>query len=163
MPPETPAPRSIQSFEAGRDLGTSAWVTVTQAMISSFGDVTQDRDPMHVDPAWAAKGPFGNTIAFGFLTLSLLTHMMHNAMGTDSSHYDPTQGYYLNYGFDRVRFISPVLVGTRIRGHFRVVELRADAGNRNIVKFAATVEIEGNDRPALVAEWLSVAVPAATA
>jgi acyl dehydratase len=155
--------RTAESFEPGRDLGASQWLTVTQAMITGFGDVTLDRDPMHVSPQWAADGPFGTTIAFGFLTLSLLTHLLHDAMGTDSSHYDPAQGYFLNYGFDRVRLITPVPVGARIRGVFRVLEVRDDASGRRITKFDATVEIEGGARPALVAEWLTLAVPPAAA
>jgi acyl dehydratase len=128
-------------------------------MIGAFGDATRDHDPMHVDPAWASRGPFNGTIAFGFLTMSLLTHFMHSAMGTDPKRHDPSLGYYLNYGFDRMRLISPVPVGSRIRGHFRVLEVRPDAKNRSILKFGATVEIEGGERPALSAEWLSVWVP----
>ena len=143
----------------GQDLGHSEWLVVTQAMIDGFGDATRDHDPMHVDPAWAARGPFKGTIAFGFLTISLLTHFMHNVLGTDPRRHDPTKGYYLNYGFDRVRLISPVPVGSRIRGAFRVLEIRPDAKNRSIMKFAATVEIDGGERPALSAEWLSVWVP----
>lgn len=153
--------RVFKDFAPGRELGVSNWVAVTQAMVDGFGEATLDHDPMHVDPAWAAKGPFGHTIAFGFLTMSLLTHLMHQALGTDSSRYDPAQGYYLNYGFDRVRLISPVPVGSRIRGKFRVEEVRADAGARTIVKFAVEVEVEGAERPAMVALWLSVWVPPA--
>jgi acyl dehydratase len=156
-------PRTAQQFEPGRDLGASQWVPVTQAMISGFGDVTLDLDPMHINPAWAAAGPFGTTIAFGFLTLSLLTHLLHDAMGTDSSHYDPAQGYFLNYGFNRVRLITPVKVGARIRGVFTVLDVRDDASARRITTFGATIEIEGGTRPALVAEWLTLAVPPAAA
>jgi acyl dehydratase len=153
--------RVFKDFAPGRDLGASDWVTVTQSMIDGFGEATLDHDPMHVDPVWAANGPFGHTIAFGFLTMSLLTHLMHKALGTDSSRYDPAQGYYLNYGFDRLRLISPVPVGSRIRGKFRVEDVRADAGERSIVRFAVEVEVEGAERPAMVALWLSVWVPPA--
>jgi acyl dehydratase len=107
----------------------------------------------------AANGPFNGTIAFGFLTMSLLTHLLHDVLGTDPRRHDPAHGYYLNYGFDRLRLVSPVRVGSRIRGTFRVAEVKPDAKERSIVKFAATVEIEGSDRPALVAEWLTVWVP----
>jgi acyl dehydratase len=148
-------------FAPGRELGASGWVTVTQAMIDSFGSATLDRDPMHVDPEWAARGPFGHTVAFGFLTMSLLTHLMHQALGTDSSRYDPAQGYYLNYGFDRVRLITPVPVNSRVRSKFRVEDVRDDAGDRKIVRFAVEVEIEGAQRPAMVAQWLTVWVPPA--
>jgi acyl dehydratase len=151
--------RVFEQFRVGQDLGTSGWVTVTQEMIDAFGAATLDRDPMHVDPEWAAAGPFCGTIAFGFLTMSLLTRLLHEALGTDSTRYDPTQGYYLNYGFDRVRLITPVPSGSRVRGSFRVVDVRADAENRTIVKFAVEVAVEGATRPALAAEWLSVWVP----
>jgi acyl dehydratase len=151
--------RTFHSFEPGQELGTSEWLTVTQEMISKFGDATIDQDPMHVDPAWAAKGPFGHTIAFGFLTMSLLTHLMHRVQGTDSSRYDPAQGYYLNYGFDRVRLVAPVPVDSRIRATFKVNEIRPDAQGRSIVKFGVEVHVEGGERVALVAEWLTCWVP----
>jgi len=153
--------RTFQGFTPGRDLGASDWVTVTQEMINSFGAATLDHDPMHIDSAWAAQGPFGDTIAFGFLTMSLLTHLLHQAMGTDSSRYDPSMGYYLNYGFDRLRLIAPVPVNSRVRGTFRVLDVRPDAGSRTIVKFIAEVEVEGQGRPAMAAEWLTVWVPPA--
>ncbi len=153
------SPAFLANFIPGRELGSSPWITVTQEMISTFGEVTHDLDPMHVDPEWAAKGPFNGTIAFGFLTISLLTHMLHGVLGTDPRRHDPTQGYYLNYGFDRVRLVSPVPAGARIRGTFRAGERRVDAKERSILTWQVTVEIEGSDRPALVAEWLSMWVP----
>lgn len=158
MPP-TPPQRNLDRLVADHDLGASAWLTVTQSMIDGFGAVTMDQDPMHVNPAWAATGPFGSTIAFGFLTISLLTHLMHNVMGTDAAGYDASDGYYLNYGFDRLRLVSPVPVGSRIRGHFRVLDVRPDPKGHSVVKTAVSVEIEGQERPALVAEWLSAWVP----
>lgn len=156
----TPHPAGLsENIVAGRDLGQSEWLTVTQEMITAFGDVTRDHDPMHVDPAWAGRGPFEGTIAFGFLTMSLLTSFMHNVLGSNPREHDPSMGYHLNYGFDRMRLVSPVPVGSRIRGSFRVLEVRPDAKNRSILTFGATVEIEGSERPALSAEWLSVWVP----
>lgn len=149
----------FEQFKAGQEIGESDWVTVTQQMIDAFGEATLDRDPMHVDPDWAVAGPFGQTIAFGFLTMSLLTRLLHDALGTDSTRYDPTQGYYLNYGFDRLRLISPVLSGSRVRARFRVADVRDDAGSRKIVKFAVEVTAEGAPRPALAAEWLTAWVP----
>jgi acyl dehydratase len=155
--------RSMHHLTVGRTLGPSGWVTLTQEMISSFGAATLDHDPMHVDPAWAANGPFGSTISFGFLTLSLLTHLLHQSMGTSSERYDPALGYFLNYGFDRVRLISPVPVGSRVRGSFTVVEVRHDTDGRRIVKIAAQVDREGGERPALFAEWLTCWVPPSAA
>jgi acyl dehydratase len=147
------------SMQPGQPIGTSDWVTVTQEMITKFGEATLDRDPMHVDPAWAAAGPFGTTISFGFLTMSLLTHMLHRTLGSDSSSYDPRLGYYLNYGFDRMRLVTPVPVGSRIRAQFVLASLRPDSQQRSIARFDVKLEIEGHDRPALIAEWLTVWVP----
>src|ERR1700744_5275355 len=92
---------AVEGFTPGQDVGTSAWVTIDQDLISSFGAATLDADPMHVDPEWAKeKGPFGHTIAFGFLTMSLLTHLLHDAASSGWSVDPASQGYYLNYGFD---------------------------------------------------------------
>jgi len=157
--PANATQRIFMSMQPGQPIGTSDWVTVTQPMISTFGEATLDHDPMHVDPAWASAGPFGTTISFGFLTMSLLTHMLHQTLGSDSSSYDPRQGYYLNYGFDRLRLVMPVPVGSRIRGKFTLGDLRPDARQRSIVRFDVEIEIEGELRPAVVAQWLTVWVP----
>jgi acyl dehydratase len=151
--------RVLTSMQPGQPIGISDWVTVTQEMIMKFGDATLDHDPMHIDPAWASAGPFGTTISFGFLTMSLLTHMLHQTLGSDSSSYDPRQGYYLNYGFDRMRLVTPVPVGSRIRARFVLAGLRPDSRNRSIARFDVEVEIEGLDRPAMIAQWLTVWVP----
>ena len=147
-------------FKPGEPIGVSAWIPIDQAMITRFGETTLDPDPMHVDPEWAAeKSPFGHTVAFGFLTMSLLTHLLHDAAKT-SGLPDPTQqGYYLNYGFDRLRFVSPVPAGARVRGRFETLSRVIDEKGRHIVKIGAQVEIEGGARPALVAEWLTAWVP----
>jgi acyl dehydratase len=131
-------------------------------MITRFGEATLDHDPMHVDPAWAATGPFGTTVSFGFLTLSLLTHMLHQTLGSDSSSYDPRRGYYLNYGIDRMRLVTPVPVGSRIRGKFVLEGIRPDDRQRSIARFDVEIEIEGQERPALVAQWLTIWVPPET-
>lgn len=147
-------------FVTGLDLGHSRWLTVSQAMIDKFGEATLDPDPMHVDPEWAAQGPLGETVAFGFLTMSLLTHMIvHDVFGVDSSRYDVGDGYYLNYGFDRMRLIAPVPAGSRVRAHFRVLDVRPDDGGRTIVKFGVNMECDRSERPVLVGEWLSCWVP----
>src|SRR3569833_976367 len=94
----------------------SEWVVIDQNMISQFGALTLDPDPMHMDPEWAkANGPYGGTISYGFLTMSLLSHLVHLVRGADVG---PRTGHYLNYGFDRLRLVSPVRVGSRIRGRF---------------------------------------------
>jgi acyl dehydratase len=154
------------TFEAtvpGEALGTSKWITVDQPMIDAFGAATLDPDPMHVDPAWAREqGPFGGTIAFGFLTMSLLTHLMHDALGTVPGRDVLTNGYYLNYGFDRLRLVSPIRVGKRVRGVFGLAQRAVDERGRTVATFDCRIEIEGEDRPALVAQWLTVWVPPAT-
>lgn len=140
--------------------GTSGWLVVDQSMIDDFGRVTLDPDPMHIDPEWAAKhSPFRETIAFGFLTVSLLTTLLHQAMGTHSSGRSEAGGHYLNYGFDRLRLVSPVRVGSKIRGRFAKATESRDAAGRLRMTFACTIEIEGDDRPALVADWLAIWVP----
>jgi acyl dehydratase len=144
----------------GQEIGCSPWIEIDQTMISEFGRVTRDPDPMHVDPEWAARnGPYGGTIAFGFLTVSLLTHMLHGAIGTDPARDTGKNGHFLNYGMDYLRLISPVRVGSRIRTRFEVAEKRSDDKGRDIVKFGCRVEIEGAERPALVAQWLAIWMP----
>jgi acyl dehydratase len=145
---------------SGEEIGYSSWVEITQAMIDGFADVTLDQDPMHVDPDWSRRNtPYGGTIAFGFLTLSLLTHMLKNAMLKRDENAEHEGGYYLNYGIDYMRLLAPVPVGSRIRGKFKTLDNRIDRNGRNIVKFGCEVEIEGGDKPVLVVEWLSIFVP----
>lgn len=136
----------------------SDWVQITQDLIDAFSRATLDPDPMHVDPEWAASGPFGGTIAFGFQTMSMLTYLLHSAMQNEP-HRDLTRGYYLNYGFDRLRLVSPVPVGSRIRGRFRIADRQTDDKGRTIATFDVTIEREGAERPALAARWLGVWVP----
>lgn len=150
------------SFKQGDTFGPSPWIVVTQKMIDEFGATTLDPDPMHIDPAWAAKGPFGHTIAFGFLTISLLTHMQHGARHSGSGLDPEKYGVFLNYGFNRLRLVSPVAVNSRIRGRFAIARMERDERGRLVTTMDCTVEIEGSDRPALVAEWVSVWVPPGT-
>jgi acyl dehydratase len=151
-------------FKIGSALGPSQWVEVTQELIDGFGKYTIDPDPFHIDPAWAKQNsPYGGTIAFGFFTMSMLTHLLHSAQGFNArdTAADPrTHGHYLNYGFNRLRLVTPVRVGGRIRGTFTVKDIIVDEKSRNVVTFAATIEIEHETRPALVADWLAVWVPA---
>ena len=122
-------------------------------MIDAFAEVTQDRQFIHVDPERAAATPFGGTVAHGFLTLSLLSAMANDALPA-------RDGFGVNYGFDRARFVAPVRAGSRVRGRFEVLERtsRAEGGER--ARLAVTVEIEGSAKPALAAEWLTLALPA---
>jgi len=136
----------------GKDIGTSRWIDVTQQRITEFGNVTEDPDRMHIDPEYAAAhSPFGKTFAFGFLTVSLLTRMVNDVVARPSDEVAT-----LNYGFDRLRLLSPVLVDSRIRGHFVLKSLSLRSPDQFRAVYAVTVEIEGGAKPALVADWLSV-------
>ena len=136
----------------GQHIGTSRWVDVPQQRITDFGHNTEDPDPMHIDPSWAAAhSPYGVTIAFGFLTVSLLTSMVNRVITRPKDEVST-----LNYGFDRLRLISPVRVGRRLRGHFVLKDhtLRSPTQFRSV--YGVSVEIEHEDKPALVADWLAI-------
>ena len=148
----------ILSGRSGDLLGISGWVRIDQAMIDEFGELTHDIDPMHMDPEWAtSSGPFGGTTAYGSLTISMLTHLFRSMAEQDLRNTD--FGLFLNYGFDRLRLVSPVPSGSRIRGRFQHGGIREDDGGRRIVKLLCEVEVEGQERPALVCEWLSAWLP----
>ena len=135
----------------GSEIGVSAWRTIDQAAIDAFGKLTGDQHFIHVDPARAAKVlPSGGTIAHGFFTLSLLSNMAYQVCPTIEGVRFP-----LNYGFNRLRFVTPVPVGSRVRGRFVLKSVDViDAAQRQIV-YEASVEIDGAPKPALVAEWLT--------
>ena len=146
--PET-ITRADMAARVGQSLGSSRWFTVDQSMIDGFADITHDHQFIHVDPAAAAQTPFGGTIAHGFLTLSLLSAMVYDAVPTMEG---VTMG--VNYGFDRVRFVSPVMVNARVRGHFTLAAFDTPGPNEVQTTLDVEVEIEGADKPALVARWL---------
>lgn len=139
----------------GQKIGTSDWLEISQEMINSFGEITMDPDPMHMDPGWCeAHSPYGKPIAFGFLTISLLTTLFHSKVPYLKDGTVETGGYPLNYGFDKLRITAPVPVNSRIRGHFTVQDVRERADGELIQKIYAEIEIEGSSRPAMIAEWL---------
>jgi len=129
----------------GQEAGVSDWLPVTQQMIDRFADVTGDHQWIHVDVERAKREtPFGSTIAHGFLTVSLLPQLAHDAV--------EVRGDFkmrINYGFNRLRFVSPVPAGSRIRARFTAQKV-----TENEVTWLVTVEVEGSEKPALVAEWL---------
>ena len=135
----------------GTDLGVSSWIAVTQNDINAFADVTGDRQFIHVDPDMAAQTPFGGTIAHGFLTLSLLSQM-----GAQVMLIPDTTRMVVNYGFDRVRFLAPVRSGKRVRGHFRLASMEEKRPGQWQSLHNVTVEIEGEDKPALTADWIGL-------
>ena len=133
--------------KVGEAIGTSDWFLVDQKRIDAFADTTEDHQFIHVDPEAAKATPFGQTIAHGFLTLSLIAPMMS---GLDK----PQVQMSVNYGFNKVRFLSPVKSGKRIRGHFKLLELAEKKPGQWQQTVEVTVEIEGEDKPALLAEWI---------
>ena len=134
----------------GKDIGTSDWVVVDQAMIDKFADATGDHQFIHVNPEMAKLTPFGGTIAHGFLTLSLLSQLYEKT--ANSIPGDIRLG--LNYGLNKARFLAPVRSGSRIRGHFRLLAMEEKRAGQFQQTTECTVEIEGEEKPALVAEWM---------
>lgn len=151
---------SLFGAKPGDVLGVSPWTLVSQDLVTGFGRDTLDDDPLHNDPAWAkANSPYGGTIAYGFFTVSLLTHLFNSAMHREHDRDPKGVGYYLNYGFDRLRLVEPVPVGARVRGHFTLMDVWFDERGRRLSKLGVRVDIENNPKPALVAEWLSIWIP----
>lgn len=145
--------RKFDSLEAlaaclGEDVGTSEWITITQQHIDDFAEATGDRQWIHVDPVRAAAGPFGTTIAHGFLTLSLLPQMADSAIALGGVRMG------VNYGLNKVRFPAPVPVGSRLRGRFRLTAFEPIEGGAQIT-MEVTMEREGSAKPVCVAESLS--------
>ncbi|HVF36508.1 MAG TPA: MaoC family dehydratase [Sphingomicrobium sp.] len=138
--------------KTGQLVGVSDWIEVGQDRIGDFAEATEDRQFIHLDPiAAASHTPFGGTIAHGFLTLSLLSRMAADAMLVPD-----TAKMAVNYGLDRVRFLSPVKAGKRVRGHFTLDSAEEKAPGQLLLKHSITVEIEGEDKPALTAQWLGL-------
>ncbi len=129
----------------GGVLGTSEWLSIDQARIDQFAAVTGDDQWIHVDPARAAAGPFGTTVAHGHLTLSLLPVMVRTAFTIGDVHMT------INYGLNRVRFPAPVPVGSRLRGHFKLMAFEPISGGAQVI-VEVTTEREGHSKPACVAE-----------
>jgi len=145
----------LYKADVGNDEGVGEWFQVTQEQINQFADVTHDHQFIHIDPERAKATPFGGTIAHGFLTLSLLVKL---SQGASSGTPDPAkfEGVLMgvNYGFNKIRFVNPVKTGSRIRarGVTTNVELKGSAID---VTRSFTVEIEGEEKPALIAEWIT--------
>ncbi|MBN9064685.1 MAG: nodulation protein NodN [Rhizobiales bacterium 65-9] len=145
----------------GQEVGVSRWFQIGQDRIDAFADVTEDHQFIHVDPAAAAQTPFGTTIAHGFLSLSMLSAFAYDALPAIANR---TMG--VNYGFDRIRFLTPVPSNARLRARFTLRECEAKTATDWVTRYAVTVDIEGQSRPALVADWITMAKispdPAAT-
>jgi len=139
------------ALKVGQEVGVSEWITIDQARIDAFAEVTEDRQFIHIDPEAASATPFGGTVAHGFLTLSLLSRMAADAMLRPA---EVRMG--VNYGFEKVRFMAPVRSGKRVRGRFRLERLDEKRAGQWQFTHQVTVEIEGEDKPALVADWIGL-------
>jgi len=137
----------------GEEIGVSGWLAIEQARIDAFADATEDHQFIHVDPEAATSTPFGGTIAHGFLTLSLLSRLASEVMLIPAD-----AKMVVNYGLDRLRFLSPVRSGKRIRARFILDSVEEKAAGQLLIRHQVTVEIEDEDRPALVAEWLGMVI-----
>lgn len=149
------APREIALADIigliGSELGISEWISVPQSRIDQFADATDDHQFIHVDPLKAAETPFGGTIAHGFLTLSMLSAMNYDCLPKVR---EQTMG--INYGFEKVRFMTPVPAGARIRGRFVLADARFRGAGMLMVTYDVTVEIENIKKPAMTAKWLTI-------
>lgn len=145
--------RALKDF-VGHDFGASAPVEVDQIRINTFADVTGDHQWIHVDVAKAKKyGPFGGPVAHGFLTLSLLAAAM-----ASTGVVPPDAKGVLNYGIDKVRFLTPVPSGALVRAHFKLIDVEAKGDDRQLLRVQASVSIDGADKPALVGELLAMVI-----
>jgi acyl dehydratase len=137
--------------KVGSEIGLSDWIPVDQARIQAFANATEDHQFIHVDEAAARQTPFGGTIAHGFLSLSLLSRM-----AADVILLPDTIKMGVNYGLDRVRFLAPVKAGKRVRGRFVLDSAEEKAPGQLLTRHTVTVEIEGEEKPALTAQWLGL-------
>ncbi|WP_343346373.1 MaoC family dehydratase [Sphingomicrobium sp. XHP0239] len=135
----------------GTEIGVSDWIAVPQERIDRFADATEDRQFIHVDETLAKQTPFGGTIAHGFLSLSLLSRMAADVMLMPE-----TTKMAVNYGLGKVRFLKPVAAGKKVRGRFVLTAMTEKAPGQLLTHHHVTVEIEGEDKPALVADWLGL-------
>ncbi len=135
----------------GTEIGVSTWCLIDQKRIDEFAQVTEDHQFIHVSPDAAAKTPFRGTIAHGFLSLSMLTHLAAGALPGIKGR---VMG--VNYGFEKVRFVAPVRSGAKIRGRFTLAALTARSETEFMMRYAVSVEVEGSEKPALVADWLTL-------
>ena len=138
----------------GKEVGLTDWFEVDQERINNFAEATGDFQYIHVDEKRAAETPFGATIAHGFLTLSLLSKLSSMSGGIKLE--NSVMG--INYGLNKVRFLNPVKVNSKIRARFELISAEEKKPNHYLLKHNVTVEIEGEEKPALIAEWLGMSV-----
>jgi acyl dehydratase len=150
--PETIKAADLPTF-VGKTLKPSSWMEITQERVNQFADATDDHQFIHVDPERAAQTPFGGPIAHGFLTLSLISHLIaENSLKPEGL----VMG--INYGSDKVRFLQPVRVGSRIRAQQKILYASEKNPGQWLIKTAVTIEIENVEKPALIAELLAMLI-----
>jgi acyl dehydratase len=138
----------------GKEIHVSDWISISQREIDTFGKVTRDLDPIHVDPKFAKEsGPFGKPVLFGFQILSMLSHLCEPLR---FKHGKGDIGYDLNYGMNRVRFITPIPVNALFRNHVVLKKIDQRKNGDYLLTTINTIELQGNRRPALVAEWIGL-------
>lgn len=151
----------ITLSDVGKEIGVSKWISFSQEDIDTFGKVTRDIDPYHMNVEWAKQhSPFKSTIAYGFLTLSMLSYFTHEILEWAQISEDDPEGMALNYGFDKVRFLAPVPVNTNIRCRLTLAALEEVHPGEWLRTFDCVIEIEGSDKPALVAVWKGLFIQA---
>ena len=146
-------PKDEMVNQVGAKFEPGEWITLDQSRIDAFADCTEDHQFIHINQEEAAKTPFGGTIAHGFLTLSMLVKLCE---GSSLLPENTVMG--VNYGFDKIRFLTPVRAGKRVRANVEVADVARKNENSFLTTLGASVEIEGEDKPALIARWLTLAV-----
>lgn len=147
---------TVQEYlsEVGKLECTAPWVDVSQELINTFADATYDHQFIHVDENRAkAETPFGGTIAHGFLSLSLLSNFASQCLPAIKG-----RAMVINYGFEKIRFLNPVPSGSRLRGHFKLLDAQMRKPGEYLSRFEVSVEIESHEKPALVADWLALTI-----
>jgi acyl dehydratase len=147
------APHTVESIhkKIGEEIGVSSWVEITQAMIGRFADLTDDHQFIHIDPIAAAQTPLGGTVAHGFLILSMMAKLL-----TAADFQLRGTAMVLNYGFEKVRFVSPVRAGRRIRGRFTLKDIVERSPGQWLSALHVVIEIENESKPAVIADWLGL-------
>lgn len=147
---KTTSPSELEAL-VGTEIGSSEWLEIDQDRINTFADVTEDQQFIHINQELAKKTPFGGTIAHGFLTLSLLSRFSE-----DSGLVIEGVKMGINYGFEKIRFLAPVSSGSKVRGRFFLKSVVEKKEGNFLITYQVSVDIEGSDKPALVADWLTL-------
>ena len=148
---------SDKEQQIGTTFGPSKKVQITQAMIDAFAGATLDADPMHIDPEWSkVHSPYPSTIAFGFLTMSLLTTFAHDLLDYDREGRIGGKGFPLNYGFNKLRLLSPVPVNSNVSAKLKLLNCEERKSGQSLLTYEVIINIDGHSKPAMIGEWLAL-------